>query len=209
MPHTFNHHSVSRRTALLAALGSFGVLASGCATTRIVTSWKEASFTGPPLRKVMVMGISRQATLRRIFENSFVATLSEGGVQAVASHASLPQDGPLERELVAKAVRDSGVDGVFVSRLIAREREVRRDMQLELLPMRTFHPGLGHAWVRVYEPRETEIIRVVAETTVYRASDGTLLWSGITDSMDPTNWDTATRGYAGAVIAALKKEAVL
>lgn len=209
MPATKNLPTlVNRRTALLLALGAAGALGA-CSTTQIVTSWKDPSFAGPPLKKVMVMGISRQATVRRVFENTFVASLGEAGVAAVASHASLPQDGPPDREAVAQAVREAAVDGIIVSRVIGREREVRRDTQLELVPMRSLHPGLGRAWVRVYEPREIEIVRLVAETTVYRASDGLLLWSGMTESLEPSNWETATKGFARSAIEGLKQAAVL
>ena len=173
---------VNRRTALLLALGAAGALGA-CSTTRIVTSWKALSLAGPPLKNVMVMGISRQATVRRVFENTFVASLGEAGVAAVASHVSLPQDGPPDREAVAQAVREAAVDGIVVSRVIGREREVRRDTQLELVPMRSLHPGLGRAWVRVYEPREIEIGRLVAETTVYRPTDGLLLGAGLTGAL--------------------------
>ena len=110
----------------------------------------------------------------------------------------------MERHLVVMAVCDAAVDGVIVTRLVARERSVQRIDQLELVPMRTLHPGLGHAWVRVYEPREIEIVRAVAETTVYRAGDGMLLWSALTDSADPTNWETATRGFARTASSAMK-----
>jgi hypothetical protein len=199
---------IQRRTALLLTLGAAAGLGA-CSTTSIVTSWKEPSFTGPPLKKLMVMGITRQTTVRRVFENTFVRSLGDAGVSAVASHVQLPQDGPPEREAVVKAVRDTGVDGVMVSRLIAREREVRSGMQLDLVPMRSLHPGLGRVWVQVYEPREIEIIRLLAETTVYRASDGQLLWSGITDSAESTNWETATRGFARGAIDALRVAGVL
>lgn len=197
-----------RRAALLLTLGAAAGLGA-CSTTRIVTRWREPSFTGPALKKLMVMGITRQATVRRVFENTFVSALGDAGVAAVASHVRLPQDGPPEREDVVKAVRDAGVDGVMVSRLIAREREVRSDMQMELVPMRSLYPGLGRVWVRVYEPREIEIVHLLAETTVYRASDGQLLWSGITDSAEPTNWETATRGFARSAIDALREAGVL
>jgi hypothetical protein len=209
MPH---HHIdgvrcvLTRRQGLALLLAGVG---TGCATTQIESTWKDPSFAGPPFKKLMVLGISRQATPRRVFEDTFVAELVAQGVQAVPGHVHLPQDGPPEREAAVKAVRAAGVDGVIVTRLVARESEVRRDWQPMLLPMRTLEPGLGHAWVKVYEPREVEIVRAIAETTVYRASDGLLVWSALTDSADPTNWQSASRGFARTAIAAMKKQTVV
>jgi hypothetical protein len=196
-----------RRAMLLLALSAASALGA-CSTTQLVTSWRDPAFSGPPLKKVMVMGISRQATARRVFENTFVASLGEVGVTAVASHVGLPQDGPPDHSAVAQAVREAGVDGVIVSRVIAREREVRRDMQINPVSRRSFYPGLGFVWVRVYEPQEIETVHLVAETTVYRVSDGQLIWSGITDSLEPTNWESATKGFARSTIAGLKQAGV-
>jgi hypothetical protein len=197
---------LTRRHALgLAFIG----VGTSCATTQIESTWKEPSFAGPPFKKVMVLGISRQATPRRVFEDTFVAELAAQGVQAVAGHVHLPQDGPPEREAASKAVRAAAVDGVIVTRLVARESEVRRDWQPMMLPTRLLEPGLGRAWVTVYEPREVEIVRAIAETSVFRASDGQLVWSALTDSADPTNWQSASRGFARTAIAAMKKQSVV
>jgi hypothetical protein len=134
-----------RRAFLCAATAlAWGAL-GGCSTTQIASSFKEPAFTGPPLKKLLVLGVSRQATLRRLFENNFVSALGANSVAAVAGHGPLPQDGPPQREAVEKATHDAGADGVVVTRLLGRETEVRRDMQLELVPIGGFHPGLGHA----------------------------------------------------------------
>lgn len=196
----------SRRAALI---GSVALLAGGCASTTISTQWKEPGFNGPPLRRLLVLGISRQAATRRVFEDTVVAVLGEQGVTGIASHTHFAQDGPVDRAVVAKAVQDSNADGVLVARLVGREVETRRDQQLEMLPMRSLHPGLGLAWARVYEVREREVIHAVGETSVYRVRDGALLWTAITDTVDPTNVATATRGFSKTAIAALKKDGVL
>jgi hypothetical protein len=198
--------TLTRRGALVGCLLP---LAVGCATTSIATQWKAEAFSGPPLRKLLVLGLTRQAASRRVFEDTYVAALQDSGTPAIASHSLFAQDGPVEREVVVKAVRESGADGVLVARLVGREAETRRDTQLEMVPMRSLHPGLGHAWVRVYEVREREVIHAIGETSVYRASDGALVWTAITDSVDPTNLQSATRGFSRTTIGALKKAGVL
>ena len=49
---------------LLAA----SMLLNGCASTSLVNQWKSPEFKGPPLTKIMVMGVSTQPGPRRIFE---------------------------------------------------------------------------------------------------------------------------------------------
>lgn len=200
-------HTLTRRAAMI---GGATVLASGCASnTSIATQWKEPGFSGPPLRRLLVLGISRQIATRRVFEDTVVAVLAEQGVAAVASHTAMSQDGPVDRESVARAVRETSTDGVLVARLVGRELETRRDTQLEMVPMRSLGLGLSHAWTRVYEVREREVIHAIGETSVYRVSDGALLWTAITDTVDPTNVQTAARGFSRTAVGALKKDGVL
>lgn len=197
---------LTRRGALI---GAGALLLGGCATTSIATKWIDPGFAGPPLRRLLVLGISRQTTTRRVFEDTVTAVLAEQGIAAVASYTAMNLETPIERDTVAQAVRATGADGVVVARLVGREVETRRDGQLEMVPFRSLEPGLRHAWVRVYEVREREIIHAIGETSVYRVRDGALLWTALTDTVDPTNVETATRGFARTAVAALKKDGVL
>ena len=262
---------VSRLTRRGALIGGAAALLGGCSTTSIATKWMEPQFSGPPLRRLLVLGISRQAATRRVFEDTVVALLAEQGIAAVASYPSTGADAPVDRDSVAKAVRATGSDGVLVARLVGREVEMRRDTQLEMVPFRSLEPALRHAWVRVYEvrerevkssssrpasldarigqengdsglgdliadetaedpseqlrdkdmvegigtllkaltPREREVIHAIGETSVYRVSDGALLWTALTDTLDPTDVRSATRGFARTAVAALRKDGVL
>jgi len=200
---------VSRLTRRGALIGGAAALLGGCSTTSIATKWMEPQFSGPPLRRLLVLGISRQAATRRVFEDTVVALLAEQGIAAVASYPSTGADAPVDRDSVAKAVRATGSDGVLVARLVGREVEMRRDTQLEMVPFRSLEPALRHAWVRVYEVREREVIHAIGETSVYRVSDGALLWTALTDTLDPTDVRSATRGFARTAVAALRKDGVL
>lgn len=171
--------------------------------------WIEPGFSGPPLRRLLVLGISRQAAVRRVFEDTVVALLVEQGTAATASYAAMTPDAPVERDTVAQAVRVTGADGVLVARLIGREAELRRDGSLEMVPLRTIEPALRHVGARVYEVREREVIHAIGETSVYRVSDGALLWTALTDTVDPTNLQTAIRGFARTALTALKKDGVI
>lgn len=199
--------ALARRHLLL---GTAAVFLGGCATgTSISTKWIEPKFSGPPLSRLLVVGISRQAAVRRVFEDTVTAVLAEQGVAAVASYSAMPAGAPVEADTVAQAARAAGADGVLVARLVGRQVETRRDSHLEMVPYRSLGPGLRQAWVRVYEVREREVIHAIGETSVYRVSDAALLWTATTDTVDPTDVQTATRGFARTATAALKKDGVL
>src|ERR1700741_2603563 len=81
------------RNAVRAALASMAFLVAACASTTLSNSWSNPDYKGPPLKKVMVVGVSNQPALRRTFEDEFVKELKAAGVDAVASYNFIPEDG--------------------------------------------------------------------------------------------------------------------
>ena len=70
-------HSTHLAACLLVVAA---VAVAGCASTELVSQWKSPAFSGPPLKKVMVVGVSSQPATRRIFEDEFSAALKAAGV---------------------------------------------------------------------------------------------------------------------------------
>lgn len=97
---------------------------SGCATTDLTNSWKNPQYSGGPVTKVLVLGISSQASVRRTFEDTLAQALTKKGVQPVASYTLIPSDGPIAEDALEKAVEQAGVDGVLVTRMVGRQTEI-------------------------------------------------------------------------------------
>lgn len=191
----------------------FALLVAACAQTDVRNTWKAPDDSGPPLRKVMVVGVTSRADVRRTFEDAFVAQLKAGGVDAVPSYASEPDLGPESKDVLRTAVRANGVDGVLVARL------VRRDQQTQVIPgtpvpAGVMRPGLygyyPHAWVGHYEPAtvvQTDV--VTAEVKVFRTASEALIWTATTETFAPNDVAKSSRDYAQVVIKALTKDRLL
>lgn len=97
----------------LAAL----VLLAGCATpTRVGSTWHAEAPAEPPAG-VLVVGIGRDLTNRRTFEDLLAGRLRDAGNEAWASSRYTDNSVPLERETVAAAVTQTGAQLVVVARL--------------------------------------------------------------------------------------------
>ena len=196
-------------TACLFLAGS--MVLTGCASTSMVEQWKSPEFKGPPLTKIMVMGVSTQPGPRRIFEDEFSAALKAAGVQAVPSYTVIPQDGQAEQAVLEKALQELGADGVLVTRLVGREQKTQVSPGFyQPVPAMGFYGWYSSAWVGYYEPPTVYQYDVVtADTSVYGVNAGTLLWSGTTETFSPTDVAKETRGFAKIIIDALKKSGVI
>ena len=201
-------HSTHLAACLLVVAA---VAVAGCASTELVSQWKSPAFSGPPLKKVMVVGVSSQPATRRIFEDEFSAALKAAGVTAVPSYTVIPQDGQAEQAVLEQAVKDLGADGVLITRLVSREQKTQvTPGYYQPVPTMGVYGWYSSAWMGYYEPPTVYQYDVVtADTSVYSVNAGKLLWSGTTETFDPTDVAKETRGFAKIIIAALKKDGII
>jgi hypothetical protein len=183
----------------------------GCSSTKIVSQWENPQHVPARFTRLLVIGVSQQPGLRRAFEDEFVARLKAAGVDAVASYVSIPEDGQVEEARLQEAVRQSGADGVLMTRLVRVERRT------EVAPG-YYSPSLGFGmypwysagWVGYYEPpRVYQYDVYISETSLYDVTHNRLVWSGTVQTRAPGDLDKAIARYVETVIKALKKEQVL
>lgn len=183
---------------------------AGCASTSLVNEWQSPD-ARPTVRKVLVVGVTRQASVRRVFEDEFAAQLRAAGVEAVPSYSILPEDGQAEQSRLEQAVREAGADGVLVTRLVKQEQ------RLDVTPG-SYRPPFGmgfygwysSAWIGYYEPPSVYRYDVVtAETSLYSPPESKLVWSGTTETFSPKDVRKETAGFAKVIIAALRKHGLV
>ena len=105
-----------QHTARLAAFLSVLFLAACAQPTRVASTWHaEAPAVAP--EGVLVVGVGRDLTNRRTFEDLLAGRLRDAGNQAWASSRHMDNTAPLQRETVAAAVNSTGAGLVVVARL--------------------------------------------------------------------------------------------
>src|SRR4029453_15000138 len=77
-------------------------------------SWRDPQFAGQPLRSVLVIGVARSQSNRRVFEDGFAQALRAQGVAATASYPLLPEEGAIGNARIKQAVAQSGADAVLI-----------------------------------------------------------------------------------------------
>jgi len=186
------------------------VTLGGCVSTSIVDRWKDPSFNGPPLHKVLVVGVQKDDGRRRLWEDGMVAALLRQGVQATASWMVFPSKAPSADELASAASRD-GFDGVLASHFVGASQ---RNYWMP------GDAGVGFGWRwryfgywdAVYGPGyvETEN-RADYQTDVFAvdANGGKLIWTGITRSVDLSSTHSITDEISRVLVPDLSKERIL
>jgi len=193
-------------TVLLATL-------CGCATSELTNTWKDPQYRGGPVKRIMVVGISNQTSVRRTFEDTFAEILKANGVAAVASHTLIAEDGQIAEERLRAAVDQAGADSVLITRMV--ERQTDTAVTAPPPPIGAYR-RVGYsgyysgAWIGHYEPVTVqEFHYVVLETTLFVTEHPEPVWSGTTRTQESKDIRAATEGFAKPVIAAMKKEGLI
>ena len=173
------------RRLLLAAAAVAAAAAAGCASTSIVSAWKDPALADVPFRKVLVVFQHSDPRLRETLERAMAAEI-EGSVPA---HAIFRDDEVRDIELVKARVREMGFDSAVIMRVVGVEREV------SFVPGRVYAvPGYyhdfwgywGYGWRSVYEPGYMRSDRVVTmATNVYGVARDRLVYASQSETFNP------------------------
>lgn len=190
----------------VAALGLWS-----CTSTQLVQQWSNPAYTPSSLKKVMVIGVTKQASIRRSFEDEFVAQLKAAGVNATPSYLTIPQDGPVGEAILTRALKEAGADAVIITRL------VRVQQKTEIAPGyyppdpgMAVHPLYTTAWNDYYEPPIVyHSVLYTCETVLYDTSKNRVVWKGMAQTDSRGNIRQEIKDYAEAVIGALKEKKLI
>jgi len=193
----------SRLLRWLAVVASVLILAS-CASTTLQTTWRDPAYTGTAFKRVLVVGLSaRDGTSRRVLEDVLVAKLKAGGVDAVPGWQYLA-DGPMDEASFAAAVGKSGADALLMVRLLGVETQT------------TVWPPMGPriGWYGVYSgwyayPDVTQSQIAYVETTIFDTKTRRMIWSGTSQTLNPTSVQKDAPAFADVILGALARNGLL
>ncbi len=194
MQFTSKLETAARWTLALAA----AILAAGCASTHIASTWKDPDDKGGPVKKMLVMVINPDEAIRKLAENRAVQTMPRGTV-GVASYTMFDKPDPDPEKIKAKLTKE-GFDAVLVSRLVSHDKtQTYVPPQTYLAPSylppygypaapyyRSFYGYYPYAYNYYTTPGyTTETQRILVETLLYRLPDGKPVWSAVSETVNP------------------------
>ncbi len=180
-------HPEKRSVALAVAAV---ILVASCAATKMVRSWTAPDFRKETVKKVLVLGISPNAALRRTYEDTFSVELEKRGYEAVSGFLWAPDATKLDRDAIMDRIRAEHVSHVLVTRVVSiKQVETHHAPTAVVVGYRGYGPGYYGSWSTYYtvgygavmDPGYTTVNDVVTlETNFYDASKekDALVWSG-------------------------------
>jgi hypothetical protein len=92
---------------------------SGCASTKVIDSWRDEGYTGRPA-KILMLAVAAERGPRSLMEEEFARQLKAHGVEPFIGTAIFPEEGlPSKDTIIAKA-GELNVDAVLVVRFLKK-----------------------------------------------------------------------------------------
>jgi len=202
-----------RRLAWAVSMMLLAAAIGGCATSKVTENWHDPSYSGSQiLDNVLIIGISKNETMRRLYEDSFVEKVVEAGNDAHPSYTlSNPAIDP-NKKAVEAAVREAGAGSVLITRHISTDsKEYYRPSTRS-----SFYADRGYMSMSSYYPMAyqemgytTTVDTVVVEAVLYDVKTEKLVWSARSKSVNPPDSKKYVDELVNIFTTDLKKNGLL
>jgi hypothetical protein len=190
--------------------------ATGQASIKLQESWKNPNYSPRPLKIILALGMSNNLERRADFEVALASKMARPGITAIAGTDILlrPTSDPINMVYLKEQIAAYNIDAVVVCRLIKVKPKVTEvPGEPYLLPYYTDFYGYYEAvYPIVYSPDYLVIEKMVqVESTVYAVTPtgSTLIWTGTSDTFDPSSAHRVIREVVELVVKELEKLEIL
>jgi hypothetical protein len=190
------------------------VLLASCASTTVDGSWTRPEIAGQRIEgPVLVVGVSRDETVRRIYEDDMVAKLAARGVMSQPSYAVVP--GVLDDDTHARLLQAARAAG---ARYLLSTAVIGQDVEQVVYQDPWVYPGFvgyrgwygaywGMSWPAYTQVRTYRV--VIAQTSLTRTDADRVDWSARTRTTAPGDIEAETRAFVDVILAAMAKDGLV
>jgi hypothetical protein len=198
----------------------FVVMSAVVKFSKVVSIWKISVYVRTkPFSRVLALGLSDKAKIRADFEDALAAQLADTGVETIPGNTILlrPEGTHLDLQYLKTQVRENKLDAVVVSRLIKVDNSVTYVPGTAYVPpplpyYGTFYGYYGAVYPMVYTPgylKEEKKVRIETNLYVVSSGEGELVWTGITDTFNPTDVNKAIDRLVKLVVKQMRSDGAL
>ena len=189
----------------LSFLGCLVLLIGGCSTAKVTNTWRDPNFQGPiQFKKTVALAIHPDNTVRRVAEDEMARQI--GTDRAVAAYTLLSEEDRQDVNRVKAKLQAAGVDGVVTMQLLGKRNETTYVPGSPSYGFYDYYGGARYAGSPGYVVTDTI---ATVETRIYSVTEGKLIWSGTSETFNPSNIKENVGDIAKAVIEELRKEKLL
>ncbi len=188
------------------------VMLGACSSTNLSQVWSDRQYHNNSIQEVLVVSMAKQEGVRKSFEQTMSKEFAEKGVKGLMASNIFPE-GQITPEQFSECFEKMGVDAILVAHLSdVRTEQEYVPGQTYAVPgyYRNFYGYYHQTYSYVQEPGYMQSVKVVnLELNLYEAKDGELIWTGLTETYDPSDVNVVIDEVSKETVKALEKEGFL
>jgi hypothetical protein len=192
------------RVNLVALACSVGLaVTAGCASTQMDSTWTDPAARGTDIDKMAIIYMGQDEGVRRMAEDEVASKIT--GAQVVPSYVALEGVDLDDKQQVRSKLQAGGFDGVMVMRLAS----ITEQPVAVAGPYGTFDGYYGWAAPTVYDDDyldEETTVRMVSN--VFDVNQNKLIWSGTSETFDPSSAKQLVDDVSRKVAEQLEQEKI-
>lgn len=196
----------------------FGLIFISCSSTRITESWRNPEYPNYQPKKIVLFGITKNLTARKIYEEKLKKVFLDRGIEAAESYDVLQPnftnykqtEKNIEKEVDSLAKK--GFDAILISTVLGIDEKSTFD--LDLLNYSPYPNHLNRYYYvnqevyfnnRVYENYKVYHIEISLFNLV-EGNEKSLVWVASYDIVDPQKINATIKDCVTAIIASMEEE---
>ena len=198
----------------------FALLLTGCSTSTISGSWTDPAIPAGQIKRVAVLGVAKNETARRSFEDKMTAQLKTMGVDAQPTYPFIPQDDPPDESAMSGLLTSQGIDTVMVVQVTNERTESMVSpgtVQGYGYPYGAagfggydgWYGSYSRSYSATYTPARVVNYEVLTiEATLHAVSSDTLYWTAQTETIPENSLEKAIDDLVSVLIKNLQDSKV-
>ncbi len=199
------------------------ILLAGCSSTYLNSSWKDPAYTGK-VNNIYIIGIAKQGTTRRIFEDEFDRQLAAFGITGQSSYKDMPNSEEVDEAKIVANVKANGTDSVLMALATGkRTEEVVNPGRVSSYGSGPYYGGRGgyggsRGYGNYYNQRRDVIYQpatitqfevVTIEANLYDAKTKEMIWSAQLETVLESDMQTLLKEFIETVIKDMDSKGLL
>ncbi|MSS71801.1 MAG: hypothetical protein EXS64_09965 [Candidatus Latescibacteria bacterium] len=165
------------------------------------------------MKTMLIVGVYKNPVARRLWEDGFVAELSENGTTATPSYQLFPNAVP-DTAHIAEAMRARGYDGVLITRRLPTQVITNYvPGYVTTVPVTRYNwwTDAYHTYYQeVYQPGYTETERLAHhEINVWTTKNSHLIWAGTGEMLDTTSREDVIHEITQMIVPELARQGII
>ena len=200
------------------------IFITSCVGTTLQNVWKDDGYNDK-VSTVLILGATKDRTIRRMFESELSTMLREKGVNATPSFSLLAADAAIDKEILLKQAKENQIDSVLITQVLDAKKYKERITEINHLPqytgyyhysscfMTSPHPcgwydyyWTGYSTARTYD---VEYVVSHAETNLYLLDGERMVWSVLTETETADDVAKSVAEVVTIIVEQLEKDGMI